>query len=385
MKRVKFSFYHFTQSIFFALIGLTLTVSSCSQEVDHQYSISGTVLNVDTEKPIVLSKYDPVLQIKTSLDTTFMDKAGAYELQYETTLPDLLRVDFPGRQYAMLVVDKNEKEIKLDVQGESGGTISISGSPNSEKLLDYDAFRAESNKRLITPTYTAMNQAKESGDPVAEAESVAAYVKNSKLHRKELIDFTEKEIGSSLALYGSMLRWTGDDEIIRLEKLVDAFQKEHPGLDMGKVMAEKVARYKTVALGQKAPEIKSQDQNGKPITLYDNLGKFTLIDFWASWCGPCIRQLPDLRTAYSNFHDSGFQVFSVSVDNKEDKWKEAIVKHEMPWLHASDVKGWQSELAADYNVTFIPFNLLVDEAGTIMHKNIHGEELQVTLANLLKK
>lgn len=230
-----------------------------------------------------------------------------------------------------------------------------------------------------------MNEAKESGDPVAEAESVAAYVKNSKLHRKELIDFTEKEIGSSLALYGSMLRWTGDDEIIRLEKLVDAFQKEHPGLDMGKIMAEKVARYKKVAMGQKAPEIKTLDQKGEPINLYDNLGKYTLIDFWASWCGPCIRQLPDLRTAYSNFHDSGFQVFSVSVDNNGEKWKEAIVKHEMPWLHASDVKGWQSELAADYNVTFIPFNLLVDETGAIIRKNIHGEELQVTLANLLKE
>ena len=250
--------------------------------------------------------------------------------------------------------------------------------------MAYEKFRSESNDRLIKPTYDAMRAAGETNsNPVEEIKAVDAYVKASDEHRKELIDFTERSIGNSIALYGTVLRWTGDDEVVRLEKLVHDFKLVHPGLKMTKVMEDKVARYKKVALGVNAPSIIENDTSGIAIDLFKEKGKVTLIDFWASWCGPCLRQVPDLLEAYSIFHEKGFQIFGVSVDSNGDRWKAAIKKYDMPWPNVSNLKGWGSEAAASYNVTFIPFNVLIDQKGNIIAKNLHSKELQGKLAELL--
>ena len=228
-----------------------------------------------------------------------------------------------------------------------------------------------------------MRAASKKEDQEAEIAAVEAYVKNNKLHRKELIDFTEEYIGTSLALYGTTLRWTGDDVVERLDKLVKDFAKAHPELPMTQKMRDKVDRYRKVAIGVKAADIKGKDLNGNDITLYENLGEYTLIDFWASWCGPCILQIPDLQKVYSVFHDKGFEIFSYSVDRSESKWIEAAKKYDMPWLHASDISGWQSEVASNYNVTFVPFNFLLDKNGKIVAKNLHHKTLYNYLHELL--
>jgi peroxiredoxin len=374
--------------LFLSLCAIVLSVQfSCSiaQENQNEYKIFGIVQNIDTSSNIILAIFDPVTQERISIDTTKMDTEGHYQLEYHFDHPDLFRVNFPERQTIMLAIDEGQVAIELNVVGKSGGAIDIIGSPDSEKLLGYNQFREESNQRLIRPTYTAMREAQISGDGEDEAIAVAAYVENSKLHRKELIDYTTKNIGTSVALYGTVLRWTGDDEVSKLEKLVADFAQSHPDLPMTHAMQDKVNRYKKIAIGVKAPDIHSKDQYGNPIKLFENLGKVTLIDFWASWCGPCIRQLPDLHKAYDAYQDDGFQIFSVSVDTKENKWTEAIEKYQMNWLHASDVNGWQSAHANDYNVTFVPFNLLLDENGTIIGKNLHSVTLQETVKQLLNK
>ena len=276
---------------------------------------------------------------------------------------------------------KVSKDIILNLTKD--GNFEVKGSPDSQKLFAYDEFRKESNNRLVKPTYDAMKEASKNDDEEAEIAAVETYVRNSKIHRSELIDFTEQEIGTSIALYGTALRWTGDHEVNRLEKLVQAFAREFPDLDMTGKMLAKVDRYKKVAIGVQAADIKGKDLEGNPIALYDHLGKYTLIDFWASWCSPCILQIPDLQHVYADFQDKGFQIFSYSVDRSEQKWIDAANKYEMPWIHASDTKGWQSQVAADYNVTFVPFNFLLDENGKIIAKNLHHKTLYNFLSELM--
>ena len=118
--------------------------------------------------------------------------------------------------------------------------------------------------------------------------------------------------------------------------------------------------------------------------LNELLGKYTLIDFWASWCSPCLLQVPDLKEAYNNYHEKGFEIIGISVDSKEKRWKSAIRKYDMNWPHLSDLKGWKSKASEDYNVTFIPFNMLLDENGKIIAKNLHSNELQDKLNELLE-
>ena len=367
---------------------LIFFIASCTQTADlasEEYSIRGTVENFEPQHEIVLHRFDPITQVKQPLDTAKITEDGAYELALHFDRPDLFRVDFPNRQSVMLVIDEGQTAITLNVEGNRNGTVEIKGSPDSEKLLGYDAFRMESNARLVKPPYAAMRAATKAGDTQAEIDAVEAYVTNNKLHRTELIDYTEREIGTSIALFGTVLRWTGDDNADRLERLVAKFAEVHPDLNMTEVMQDKVARYTRVAVGAAAPPLVAARPDGREASLTELGGKYTLIDFWASWCGPCILQIPDLQQAYHTYNEMGFEIVSVSVDRKEEKWKEALEKYDMPWPQISDVKGWESELAAAYNVTFVPFNLLIDENGVIIAKNLHSKVLHKQLASLFEE
>ena len=369
---------------FFGLILSACQSTGQSPEaINTTYTISGKVENSDAKGPVILSQFDPVSQTKTPLDTATTSAEGTYQLTFEFTEPDLFRVDYPNRQYVMLVLAVGQNNVELNVEGTSKGWAKVNGSADSQKLIDYDDFRNESYNRVVKPTYDAMREATDAGNHEAEIEAVKNYAEASEVHRKELIDFTQKNIGTSIALYGSMLRWTGDDEVGKLETLVQNFKAAHPDLKMTKVMEDKVQRFKKVAIGATVPPIALLDNLGNPSSLAAVKGKYTLIDFWASWCSPCILQIPDLKAVYKTYHSKGFEIVGVSVDSKEDRWKRAINKHEMNWPHLSDLKGWGSKAAADYNVTFIPFNLLIDENGKIIAKNLHSKSLESQLKKLL--
>ncbi len=367
---------------------IAILFSACGEQVietetpKNLYKISGKIENPKDSGLVILSHFDPVLQSKTGLDTFMLDTSGIYDLEFEFIGSDLFRVDFFRTSYVMLVISEDENDIKINIDGRRNGSIEIEGSEASAKLLGYDIFRQESNKRLIRPTYDAMRAATDSGDQQAEIEAVEAYAKASYEHRKELINYTIDNIGTSLALYGTMLRWTGDDEVDKLDKLVTDFEAVHPELEMTKVMKDKVARYKKVALGVQAPAFTMADTADNMQNLADLKGKYTLLDFWASWCRPCLLQVPDLKEAYDGYHEKGFEIIGVSVDSKGDRWKSAINKYEMNWPHVSNLEGWGCPTASDYNVTFIPFNMLIDGEGNIVAKNLHSKALQGKLAEL---
>ncbi|MCB0707528.1 MAG: AhpC/TSA family protein [Saprospiraceae bacterium] len=364
------------------LIGFALFISCTPEQVPSTYSVSGNVINAKPGDLVILTTFDPITQVKTGVDTSSLDADGNYALNFEFKEPDLFRVDFPSKQYFMLAIDEGQDHITLNITGPDKGQVEITGSEDSQKLLDYDAFRAESNNRLVKVAYDAMKVATDAGDEAAEVEAVLAYAQNNMAHRRELIAFTEENIGTSIALYGTVLRWTGDDQVEKLDQLVRAFAKVHPDLKMTAAMEAKVDRYKKVAIGAVAPDIVQPNQNGKSTSLYQSKGTYTLIDFWASWCGPCILQIPDLKEAKEKFGPLGFEIFSVSADTKGDRWKAAINEHQLDWPNVSDLKGWESEAANAYNVTFLPFNLLIDSEGKIVAKNLHSKALQNKLTEL---
>jgi thiol-disulfide isomerase/thioredoxin len=144
-------------------------------------------------------------------------------------------------------------------------------------------------------------------------------------------------------------------------------------------------------IGQIAPEISNTTPNGKQLSLNEVKGKLVLIDFWASWCRPCRYENPNLVNAYNKFKDKefvngkGFTIFSVSLDKNKKQWIEAIKADNLTWeYHVSDLKGWYSMPAQKYGVRSIPSNLLIDENGKIVAKNLRGPKLETVLNQLLK-
>ena len=153
----------------------------------------------------------------------------------------------------------------------------------------------------------------------------------------------------------------------------------------GKEMAALLAKVLKTDVGQPAPDFTQDNTDGHPVSLASLKGKYVLVDFWASWCGPCRRENPNVVRAYQRFKGRNFEIIGVSLDDKKEAWQKAIKDDGLPWIHVSDLKGWKNAPAQQYGVSGIPSNFLLDPNGIIIARNLQGEALEKKLEEVLTK
>ena len=176
-------------------------------------------------------------------------------------------------------------------------------------------------------------------------------------------------------------------EAEEIESYLSAMDTNVIKTQVAKTLLERVNSMKAVSIGKTAPDFTLNDVNDQPLALSSRIGKskVLLIDFWASWCGPCRQENPNVVKVWKEFNKKGFDVFGVSLDQPgaKDKWLQAIKDDNLTWTHVSDLKFWNCEAAKLYAVNAIPASFLLDEKGTIIARNLRGDDLYNKVKELL--
>jgi peroxiredoxin len=359
--------------------GLLLALLTSLGDVRAAFELAGRIpesLRADGEVEVVRERIE-------ERDTQPVAKgrleAGVLALRVEAE-PGLYRLRI-GSQETPFVVGEGQRLVVGTAEGDR--EVRLEGSPDHALFLAYEALRRASLRQHVLTVREAQQAARSRGDAAAVDRLTEAEVEGYRVHRRELIDFTLSRLAGSPALYAASLRWEGDYRLAELAAVVRDFVKTHPDWQISRRLESRVRGFESLALGAPAPELAGRAPDGSAVALSGLRGKVVLLDFWASWCGPCRSENRHYVELYQTHRDAGFEILAVSVDHDERGWKAAIAKDRATWRHLSDLVGWKSPLAATYQVTALPASFLIDREGRIVAKDLRGAALTQELKRQL--
>lgn len=369
------------------LIGIALasgimTISPGLSAQDSGFTIKGQIQGLESENVYLL------LRTEAGIDTVArsMVKDNAFELKGMLEEPALCLLSTGPQQGMQLFVENTG----MTVSGELPD-IEINGSKSHDDLEKMSTLSPRLNeiRQQLAVFSEAYREAATNNDSAKvaaireEAAPLAGELETAQAAYENMLTEYIKTSPATFATPYMILSTFYSPDPNEFLPAFEKFPEEVKNSMLGKVLKEKLDQLAMSAIGQKAPDITGQTPEGEEIALSEVKGKITLIDFWASWCGPCRRENPNVVKLYEKYHTRGFNILGVSLDTDAGKWKQAITDDGLEWSHVSDLKGWESTLSEPYAVTAIPHTVLIDEKGVIIAKNLRGRELEAKVAEVL--
>ncbi|HPQ08125.1 MAG TPA: TlpA disulfide reductase family protein [Bacteroidia bacterium] len=345
-----------------------------------QYTIKGTVKGNKTNKLYLHHKWnnDYITDSAIIKNNSFVIKGKTPEINMYWITLDRNPLSAPNVPF---FIDQPNIIIKLHL--DSLQFAQIKGGKEQDYFFNYRKMMENFGKKQ-QELYQQYNEAVQKQDGLKVTQIQQEFSELSQKVKNSLIEMIKSHPSSPVSGYIIYQEFNNNPNISvqELEQIVSYLDKKFLDTKFGKLAMQKLNQINGTAIGKKIMEFEQNDPDGKKINIRSFEGKYVLIDFWASWCGPCRMENPYVVAAYNKYKDKGFTVLGVSLDQNKNAWLKAIEKDGLTWTHVSDLKGWGNEVAQSFGISSIPQNILIDKQGIIIAKNLRGTALEEKLKEI---